>query len=247
MAERNYVYSNPSFARALKLMEVNAAESDVNREWNWAVREARKNNDVNLILWASAIAQSMGNYSRSIQAIETTDSVRNAALSHPTPYQNQVVNYSRSVGIDPAWTYGIMRQESRFVAHARSSADARGLMQMLPGTAKQVARSLGESAGDLYNPDTSIRYGTKYLADKLGDFNHQIVVATAGYNAGSTPARAWLPKQGSMSADQYVEAIPYAETRAYVKHIMENAAIYSVLLGNNISIGQRMGTVSPVW
>lgn len=247
MAERNYVYSNPSFARALKLMEVNAAESDVNREWNWAVREARKNNDVNLILWASAIAQSMGNYSRSIQAIETTDSVRNAALSHPTPYQNQVVNYSRSVGIDPAWAYGIMRQESRFVAHARSSADARGLMQMLPGTAKQVARSLGESAGDLYNPDTSIRYGTKYLADKLGDFNHQIVVATAGYNAGSTPARAWLPKQGSMSADQYVEAIPYAETRAYVKHIMENAAIYSVLLGNNISISQRMGTVSPVW
>lgn len=243
VAERQYVYSNPSFARALKLIEKNLADSDVNREWNWAVRQARQNYDTRLILWSATIAQGMGNYSRSIQAIETTDIVRNAALSHPMPYQNHVVAYSHRAGIDPAWAYGIMRQESRFASKARSGADARGLMQLLPNTAKQVARSLGENVGDLYNPEINIRYGTKYLADRLNEFNRQIVVATASYNAGATPARAWLPKQGTISADQYVEAIPYAETRDYVKRIMENSTIYDVLLGNHMSISQRMGLV----
>lgn len=246
-SEQNYVYANPSYARALKLMQAGASEFDVNREWNWATRQAAKYNDTKAILWAATIAQKLGNYSRSIFAIEDSPNVRNASLSHPMPHQTSVVNYSRNVGIDPAWAYGIIRQESRFVVNARSGADARGLMQMLPNTAKQVARSLGESAGDLYNPDVSIRYGTKYLSDQLATFDNQIVVATAAYNAGAAPAKAWLPKEGVISADQYVEAIAYGETREYVKQVMANATIYGVLLGNPVGIAQRMGTVGTAW
>lgn len=171
--------------------------------------------------------------------------LRAAALSHPMPYQNSVMSYSRNVGIDPAWAYGIMRQESRFQPSARSGAAASGLMQIIPGTANQIARGLGERTGDMGNPDTNIRYGTWFLSDLAGKSDYQIAVATAGYNAGPGAVRRWLPTHGPIGADQYVEAIPYSETRDYVKHVMENATIYSTLLGNPTPISQRMGTVSP--
>ena len=104
---------------------------------------------------------------------------------------------------------------------------------------------MGESTGSMSDPDTNIRYGTWFLNDLANKAGGQIAVATAGYNAGPGAARKWIPKHGSISADQYVEAIPYAETRAYVKHVMENATIYSVLLGQSTPISQRMGTVNP--
>ena len=116
----------------------------------------------------------------------------------------------------------------------------------MPNTAKMIARKIGGS-GNSSDPDTNIRYGTWYLSDKTRDFNGQIAPATAAYNAGTTPARKWLPKHGTISADQYVEAIPYGETREYVKHVMENATIYGVILGRYTPISQRMGTVSPSW
>ena len=95
------------------------------------------------------------------------------------------------------------------------------------------------------NPDTNIRYGTWFLNDLANRARGQIAVATASYNAGPNAARRWVPTHGAISADQYVEAIAYAETRAYVKHVMENATIYSLLLGQYTPISQRMGTVSP--
>lgn len=139
-----------------------------------------------------------------------------------------------------------MRQESRFQTNARSGAGAGGLMQIIPGTAAQIARGMGERAGNMMDPDTNIRYGTWFLSDLYGKTGN-IAVATAGYNAGPNAARKWLPKHGSIEADQYVEAIPYVETRAYVKHVMENATIYATILGQPTPILQRMGTVSPSW
>lgn len=239
------VMNNPYFARALLLMQNNASLEHINREWNWAVRMARESGDHQLLLAAAKKAHDLGYYHRSIQAIETTDAVRNAALSHPTPYMDSTLRHSRNVGIDPAWAFGIMRQESRFQPSAQSGAGAGGLMQIIPGTANQIARGMGESAGNMSDPDTNIRYGTWFLSDLANKAGGQIAVATAGYNAGPGAARRWIPSHGRISADQYVEAIPYAETRAYVKHVMENATIYSVLLGQSTSISQRMGTVSP--
>lgn len=242
-AER--VMNNDYFARAYLLMQNNASLEHINREWNWAVRKARESGDTALILAAATKAHNLGYYHRSIQAIETTDNLRNAALSHPMPYYDSTIRHSRTVGIDPAWAYGIMRQESRFQPSAQSGAGAGGLMQIIPGTANQIARGMGESAGSMSDPDTNIRYGTWFLNDLANKAGGQIAVATAGYNAGPGAARKWLPKHGSISADQYVEAIPYAETRTYVKHVMENATIYSVLLGQSTPITQRMGTVHP--
>ena len=244
-SDEQRMMADQHFARAILLMQNNANLEHINREWNWAVKKARDLGNTTLLLSAAKKAHDLGFYHRSIHAIETTDYVRNAALSHPTPYQDSTLKHSRNAGIDPAWAYGIMRQESRFQPSAQSGAGAGGLMQIIPSTAAQIARSLGESTGNMSNPDTNIRYGTWFLNDLANRARGQIAVATASYNAGPNAARRWVPTHGTISADQYVEAIAYAETRAYVKHVMENATIYSLLLGQYTPISQRMGTVSP--
>ncbi|MFL1732886.1 lytic transglycosylase domain-containing protein [Moraxella oculi] len=239
------VMQNPHFARAFLMMQNGVSNEHSGREWNWAVRAARDSNDNTLALAAAKRAYDLGMYHRSIYAIDNMPNLRAVSLSHPMPYQASVMSYSHQVGIDPAWAYGIMRQESRFQPTARSGVGAGGLMQIMPGTANQIARSMGESSGNMNRPETNIRYGTWHLNDLANKSGGQITVATAGYNAGLGAARKWLPSHGAISADQYVEAIPYFETRDYVKHVMENATIYGLLLGNHVPITQRMGTVWP--
>ncbi|WP_084349617.1 lytic transglycosylase domain-containing protein [Moraxella oblonga] len=245
------VMQDQHFARAILLIQNNASYDSIGREWNWAVREAVKKGDTGLLLAAAKKAHDLGVYHRSIYAMdyanERNPNIRAGALSHPMPYRDAFVRYAHNAGIDPAWALGIAHKESRFQPNARSHVGAGGLMQIMPNTAKVIARDMGESLGSMSNADTNIRYGTWYLSMKARDFNGQLAPATAGYNAGTTPARKWLPKHGSMAGDQYVEAIPYFETRDYVKQVMTNATIYGVLLGNYTPISQRMGTVSPSW
>lgn len=244
-ADRNRVMQNPSFARAFALYNGDANRTYANREWNWAVKQARDRRDDNLIIAAARLAHDMGWLDRAVYAADNTDRASSLALSHPMPHKNSVVRYSQAAGIDPAWAYGIMRQESRFVTSARSNVGASGLMQIMPDTAKYIARNLGESysSARANSGDTNIRYGTWYMSDILAKLNYQPVLATAGYNAGPNKAKRWQPPYGSLAADQYVESIAYPETRNYVKHVMENATIYSSLLGSPQSISQRMGTI----
>ncbi len=244
-ADRARVMQDGNFARAFALYNADASRAYANREWNWAVKQARDNRDDNLIIAAARQAYDMGWLDRAIYAVDNTDRVDSLALSHPMPHQDAVVRYSQSAGIDPAWAYGIMRQESRFVSSARSNVGASGLMQVMPDTAKYIARNLGEtySASRANSGDTNIRYGTWYMGDIFGKLNSQPVLATAGYNAGPNNAKRWQPMYGSLAADQYVESIAFPETRNYVKHVMENATIYSSLLGRGQPISQRMGTV----
>lgn len=236
---------DPHFSRAFSLYNQSASPTYTNREWNWAVRKAGERGDNGVILAAAQRANDMGWYDRAIFAIETTRTIPNIALAYPMPRQSSVVNYSRQVGIDPAWAYGIMRQESRFNVGAKSNVGAGGLMQIMPATAKEIARKLGEpySASNVATGDTNIRYGTFYMSDIFNQLDGNAVLATAGYNAGASKARTWQPDFGSLPADQYVESIPYPETRGYVKAVMENTANYGVLLGEPQRLGQRMGTI----
>lgn len=242
--EQALVMGDVHYARAILLMQNGAKSSYADREWNWAVKKARDSNNAHLTLLAAKIAQDLGNYPRSIYAIDNSPNLKNAALSHPMPYRDEVVRHSRHVGIDPAWVYGIIRQESRFQTAAQSSAQAQGLMQIIPSTARLIAKGLGESVGNMNHPATNIRYGTWYMADNVKKAGGNLAVVTAGYNAGPKNAAMWRPTHGSISADQYVEAIPFVETRPYVKNVMTNATIYGVLLGSYMPISQRMGTVT---
>ena len=244
-SDTSRMLNNPHFARAIALYNASASRSYANREWNWAVKQARDNNDVNMIVAAAKYAHDIGWLDRAIYAIDSTEQLNTYSLSHPMPHQSQVVRYSRQVNIDPAWAYGIMRQESRFVSSARSGVGASGLMQIMPDTARYIARNLGESysASNANSGDTNIRYGTWYMSDIMGKLNYQPVLATAGYNAGPNKAKRWQPVYGSLAADQYVDTIAYPETKNYVKRVMENATIYSSLLGSNMPISQRMSTI----
>ena len=231
------------FNRAFALRSVGAANSYVNREWNWAVRQAYLKHDDGLLLAAAKRATDMGWYDRAIYAADRTVKKHNYNYRFATPHKNLVVNHSYSAGIDPAWAYGLMRQESRFNTGARSHVGAGGLMQIMPETAKLVARNMGEAYNPaaLSDPNTNLRYGTFYLSMIHQQLSQNAVLATAGYNAGPNRARRWQPEQQSLAADQYTESIPLLETRDYVKHVMTNATHYGMLLGQGAKlISQRM-------
>lgn len=139
-----------------------------------------------------------------------------------------------------------MRQESRFNTAARSHVGAGGLMQIMPDTAKLVAKNMGETYNPaaLTDPNTNLRYGTFYLSMIQKQLSQNAVLATAGYNAGPNRARRWQPEQQALAADQYTESIPLLETRDYVKHVMTNATHYGALLGQGSKpLSQRMPTI----
>lgn len=227
------VNQDVNFSRAFALRNIGAPAIYANREWNWAVRQAYLRKDDGLLLAAAQRASNIAWYDRAIYAAERTTNKHNYTLRYLTPHQSAVVLHSGNVGLDPAWAYGLMRQESRFVTNARSNVGAGGLMQIMPNTAKLVARQMGET----YNPaalsdmNTNVRYGTYYLSMIQGQLNGNAVLATAGYNAGPNRALRWQPTDQPLPADQYIESIPFDETRNYVKNVMTNTIHYGAILG----------------
>jgi soluble lytic murein transglycosylase len=150
-----------------------------------------------------------------------------------------------------AWVYGLIRQESRFIMNARSSASAQGLMQIIPPTARWIARRLGvrdfriEQLNDL---DTNLRFGTYYLKNVLDDLDGSPLLASAGYNAGPNRPRTWrstLPF--TVEGAVFAEIIPFTETRDYVKKVLSNATYYGMLLtGEPRSLKTLLGSVAPM-
>lgn len=138
-------------------------------------------------------------------------------------------------GLDPMLVTGLIRQESLFDERALSRAGARGLMQLMLPTARQLARGFAEpepGPDDLYRPELSVKYGTRYLRRKLAEFDGRVEVALAAYNAGESKAREWAALLGTWDPDLYIEQIGYAETRDYVRRVRYNQATYHALYGS---------------
>ena len=142
---------------------------------------------------------------------------------------------------------GLVRQESRFITDARSSAGAAGLMQVMPRTARYVAAKIGMRD---YRPksvtevETNVTLGTGYLKIVLDQLGHP-VLASAAYNAGPTRARRWRDDQ-PLEGAIYAETIPFAETRDYVKKVMSNSVFYSALLEKKpMPLKSRLGVIQP--
>ena len=156
-----------------------------------------------------------------------------------------VQEYAKAQGLDEAWVFGLVRQESRFISEARSGAGAAGLMQIMPRTAKFIAQKIGlrnfrsKSVTDV---ETNVNLGTGYMKLVLDQLGHP-VLASAAYNAGPGRARRWRdarPLEGAI----YAETIPFAETRDYVKKVMANSVFYAALLDQPIvPIKSRLGTI----
>ncbi|WP_158380770.1 lytic transglycosylase domain-containing protein [Chitinilyticum litopenaei] len=221
------VRAQPGIQRALALYAQDWKVEGA-REWNWAMREL---GDAQLLA-AADLARREGWHDRSIFAAERTRQLHDFSLRYPTPWRAEVQAYASDNGLDPAWVFGIIRQESRFVSDARSSAGAAGLMQLMPATAKWSARRVGIdgfTSARVTDPDTNIALGTHYMNYLQGRFGGNQVLSTAGYNAGPGNASKWQDDE-ALDAAIYIETIPFTETRLYVKKVKANTSIYAQLL-----------------
>ena len=231
---------DPGLARALELIRLGIRVEGV-REWLFSLRYF----DDAKLLAASEFALRAEVYDRSIQAADRTVREHNFALRYPVPFREVFSEYAKTHGVDEAWVLGLVRQESRFIVDAKSSAGAAGLMQVMPGTARIVAARIGlrnyRQKGVIDVP-TNVALGTGYLRMVTDQLGHP-VLASAAYNAGPARARRWRdakPLEGAI----YAETIPFPETRDYVKKVMANAVFYAAILENKLTpIKARLGMV----
>ena len=220
------------------------------REWNyWTNLHVPGGMGDRELLAAADFACARQVWDRCINASERTKSFMDFSQRFPTPHRDAVVRQSQAIGLDPAYVYGLIRQESRFVMDARSGAGASGLMQVMPATARWTARKIGLDGfvpSQINDRDTNILIGTNYLKLALDDFQGSMPMAAAAYNAGPGRPRNW--RNGPvLEGAIWAENIPFNETRDYVKKVLSNTADYAGLFtGQPQSLKRRLGTVGPL-
>lgn len=217
---------------------------DALREWNWLTR----NNDDKTLLAIAEYARRQQLWDRAINIAERTLNTHDFGLRFLAPYRDVFTPHAKLLGLEESWVLGLVRQESRFIAHARSHAGASGLMQLMPATARFVARQIGMKDfkwANVTDPEINVQLGTSYMRQVLDDLDGHPLLASAAYNAGPNRAQRWraaVPLEGAI----YAETIPFNETRDYVKRVFSNTMYYAALLhGEKKSLKARLGTVHP--
>jgi soluble lytic murein transglycosylase len=184
---------------------------------------------------AAHVIAELGWVDQSIMAANSAELHDDLSLRFPTPFTPLFAKESRASGVPISFLYGIARQESAFGANARSSAGALGLMQLMPATAAMTARNIGDPApvtAALFKPEVNIRIASRHLAELLQRFDGNRVLVAAAYNAGPHRVDRWLRERPARPADIWIESIPFAETRDYVKNVMAFSYIYGQRLGH---------------
>ncbi len=237
--------AHPGLKRALALFALNW-RSEAVPEWNYALRGMSDRE----LTAAAALAEEAHIYDRVVNTAERTRQEHNFSQRFLAPFQGQVTAKARQIGLDPAWVYGLIRQESRFVLVARSGVGASGLMQIMPATARWVANRIGMTdfkPGQVNDFDVNTTLGTNYLNIVLQDLNGSQLLASAGYNAGPRRPHNWRATYaGPVEGAIFAETIPFSETRKYVQAVLSNATYYTALFtGQPQSLKQRLGMVVP--
>ncbi|WP_231970107.1 transglycosylase SLT domain-containing protein [Polynucleobacter necessarius] len=233
------------FVRGERLYAMNL-RFEGNREWNWELRNMTDKQ----LLAAAEYAKRINLYDRVVNTADRTKQDHDFSLRYPTPYKEELSPIARQIDLNLAWAYGLIRQESRFIIHAASSVGASGLMQVMPNTAKYVAKKIGMTNytnDKLSDTNTNLTLGSNDLNMVLIDLDGSWVLASAAYNAGSSRSKAWREKlSGPTEGAILAETIPFTETRVYVKNVLSNANYYSsVMNGQTQSLKQRLGVIAP--
>jgi len=235
------VAGHPGIVRALALYQL-GLRGEANLEWGWSIQNF---SDVQLLA-AAELARRMDWYDRAINTAERTRDLHDFELRFLAPYRELAQQAARENAIDEAWVFGLMRQESRFVNVARSNVGASGLMQIMPATARWIASRLGIKGfhpSEMQDPARNIQFGAYYLKHVQTTLDGSPVLATAAYNAGPGRAQRWRDTR-PMEAAIYIESIPFAETRDYVKKVMSNAMYYAARFGQpSVLLKDRLGVV----
>ena len=222
------------------------------REWNYATNlHQRGGMSERELLAAAQFACDRQIWDRCINTSERTKNETDFDQRFPMPFRDAVTRRSQGISLDPAYVYGLIRQESRFIMDARSGVGASGLMQVMPATARWTARKIGLNGftpDQINDRDTNITIGTSYLKLALDDLGGSMPMAAAAYNAGPGRPRTWRGQPGSPTLDAaiWAENVPFSETRDYVKKVLSNTTNYAAILtGQPQSLKARLGTVGP--
>jgi soluble lytic murein transglycosylase len=245
-AEREAAAAHPGLARALQLIALGLRAEGV-REWNYSLRGMADRE----LLAAAQLACEREVWDRCISTSERTRGEIDLAQRFPMPFRAQVSARAAELGLDPAYVYGLIRQESRFVMDARSGVGAAGLMQVMPGTARWTARKIGlaYSPDSLADRDVNLQLGTAYLKLVLDDFGGSQALAAAAYNAGPSRSRKW--REGPrLETAVWAENVPFNETRDYVKKVLSNASYYAAIMAGvppvlQARLGRGVGPAEP--
>jgi soluble lytic murein transglycosylase len=239
-ADLERVRSMPGIQRALILYRV-GLDNEAFREWVWAIRRL----DDRDLLAAAEVAHIANEPDRAINTADRTVQLHDFGQRYPIPHRDALAAAARQWDLDEAMIYSLIRQESRFMTDARSRVGATGLMQLMPATARWVARQIPVQpfrTDMLMQPEMNIQMGSYYFRRVLSDLGHPMLAAAA-YNAGPGRARRWRDER-SLEGAIYAETIPFGETRDYVKKVFANTWFYRHrLTGKNASLRQLLGTV----
>ncbi|MGM0430878.1 MAG: transglycosylase SLT domain-containing protein [Pseudomonadota bacterium] len=227
------VRKHPSVQRAYELIQLERWV-DARREWNHLLTQL----DGEEQKVAAYLASEWGWHDQAIWTLAQIGHFDAVGIRFPLAYKDILGRASQAAGIDENWALAITRRESNFRHDAYSSAGARGLMQILPGTAKQLDTK-NNSWRRLNDPSVNVRLGTHYLSRLKHRFENNWLLATASYNAGYYRVKEWLPEE-PVYADEWVETIPYHETRDYVKAVLSYQQIYRMLGGNENNLFEQV-------
>ncbi len=233
----------PGFQRALALYRLGQRFESA-REWIWSIRGM----DDKELLAAAELARQNEMFDRAINTADRTLALHDFSVRYLAPYRDALGENARAQQLEEAWVLGLVRQESRFISAVKSSAGAAGLMQLMPATAKWVARRMrmqDYSWARVTDAGVNAALGTYYLRHVLDDLDGSPVLAAAAYNAGPGRARKWRDTH-ELEGAIYAETIPFNETRDYVKKVMNNTMYYAAMLGGQVrSLKARLGTIAP--
>ena len=251
LAEQEAARANPGLNRALYAIRIGLRPEGV-REWNYSTNlHTRGGMDDRGLLAAADLACQNEIWDRCINTSDRTKSQISFEQRFPMPFKAAVVARAGRIGLDPAYVYGLIRQESRFIMDAKSGVGASGLMQVMPATAKWTAKKIGLygfQPQQINDRDTNIAIGTGYLKLVLDSFEGSMPMAAAAYNAGPSRPRNWRGQSGApvMEAAIWAENVPFNETRDYVKKVLSNTTNYAALItGQPQSLKARLGSVGP--
>jgi soluble lytic murein transglycosylase len=246
--EKSEAEQNAGLQRALYALGL-GMRSEGNREWNYTTNlHTPGGMNERDLLAAADLACSKQVWDRCINTSDRTKTQIDFDQRFPMPLKDTVLRKSKEVQLDPAYVYGLIRQESRFIMDAKSVVGASGLMQVMPATAKWTAKKIGLTnfqLPQLNEHETNVAIGTGYLKLVLDDFDGSMPLAAAAYNAGPSRSRNWR-KGPVLEAAIWAENIPFTETRDYVKKVLSNTTNYAAIItGQPQSLKARLGTVGP--
>lgn len=228
IATQRALASEPAVLRAHQLFDCDLSD-DAQAEWNSVMTDVGNA----LKVQAARLAARWGWYSQSIATLAQSGEFDDLNLRYPRPYADSVERAAKLTHLSGDWIFGVMRQESLFRRDAVSRADARGVMQMLPGTATAVARRWNMSPPNreaLFDTNVAVPLGAAYLRELLDKYSDNLSLALAAYNAGPAAVDRWMPAR-SVEAAIWIENIPYNETRGYVQHIVEHIVAFAYVRG----------------